>query len=156
MSNELISLLVLVLIFVIGTTMPVNMGVLGIVAAFIVGTAMGVSEDDIFAGFPGDLFVILVGVTYLFAIASGNGTVDWLIHRAVHAVGGRTAAIPWVMFLVTAALTASGAVVNGVVENNNLAENPTLLFISSFVFNLLLTVVVFFLFGGRKLLGRKV
>src|SRR5215218_821565 len=204
MSNELISILVLVAVFLIATTTGINMGVLGIVAAFIVGTAMSVSEDDIFAGFPGDLFVILVGVTYLFAIASGNGTVDWLIHRAVQAVGGRTAAIPWVMFLVTAVLTASGAVVpgavaivapialgfaiqyginpvlmglcvingataggfspisvfgsivNGVVENNDLAENSTLLFLSSFVFNLLLTVVVFFLFGGRKLLGHRV
>src|ERR687889_692455 len=164
MSNELISLLILVAVFLVATTTGVNMGVLGIVAAFGVGTALGVSEDDIFAGFPGDLFVILVGVTYLFAIASGNGTVDWLIHRAVQSVGGRTAAIPWVMFIVTAILTASGAVVpgavaiqyginpvlmglfvingataggfspisvfgsivNGVVENNNLAENPTL------------------------------
>ena len=115
MSNELISLLVLVAIFLVATTTGINMGVLGIVAAFIVGTAMSVSEDDIFAGFPGDLFVILVGVTYLFAIASGNGTVDWLIHRSVQAVGGRTAAIPWVMFLVTAILTASGAVVPGAV-----------------------------------------
>ena len=80
--------------------MPINMGVLGIVAAFgLVGTALGVSEDDIFAGFPGDLFVILVGVTYLFAIASNNGTVDWLVQAAVRAVGGRAAAIPWVMFL---------------------------------------------------------
>src|SRR5688572_32234828 len=96
MSNELISLLVLVLIFVIGTTMPVNMGVLGIVAAFVVGTAMGVSEDDIFLGFPGDLFIILVGVTYLFGIASSNGTVNWLVHASVRAVGGRVAAIPWV------------------------------------------------------------
>ena len=51
---------------------------------------MGVSEDDIFAGFPGDLFIILVGVTYLFAIATNNGTVDWLVHAAVKAVGGRT------------------------------------------------------------------
>ena len=40
MSNELISIIVLVAIFVIGTTMPINMGVLGIVAAFAVGTAM--------------------------------------------------------------------------------------------------------------------
>ena len=40
------------------------MGVLGLVAAFGVGTAMGVSEDDIFLGFPGDLFIILVGITY--------------------------------------------------------------------------------------------
>ena len=115
MSNELISILVLVAIFVIGTTMPVNMGVLGIVAAFAVGTAMGVSEDDIFLGFPGDLFIILVGVTYLFAIATSNGTVNWLIHAAVRAVGGRVAAIPWVFFLVTAVLTASGAVVPGAV-----------------------------------------
>ena len=203
MSNELISLLVLVLIFVIGTTMPVNMGVLGIVAAFAVGTAMGVSEDDIFLGFPGDLFVILVGVTYLFGMASSNGTVNWLVHASVRAVGGRVAAIPWVFFLVTAVLTASGAVVpgavaivvpialgfaltyninpvlmglmvingataggfspisvfgsivNGVVESEDLAENAMLLFVSSFVFNFVLSIIVFFLFGGRKLLGRR-
>lgn len=103
MSDELLSILVLIGIFLIGTVLSVNLGVLGIVAAFAVGTALGVSEDDIFGGFPGDLFVILVGVTYLFAIASKNGTVNWLIHAAVRAVGGRTAAIPWVMFLVTAA-----------------------------------------------------
>ena len=65
-------------------------------AAFGLGTAVGVSEDDIFAGFPGDLFVILVGVTFLFAIASNNGTVDWLVHAAVRGVRGRAAAIPWV------------------------------------------------------------
>jgi di/tricarboxylate transporter len=204
MSNELISLLVLVVIFLIGTTMPVNMGVLGIVAAFIVGTAMGVSEDDIFLGFPGDLFIILVGVTYLFGIASSNGTVNWLVHASVRAVGGRVAAIPWVFFLITAVLTASGAVVpgavaivvpiaigfaltyginpvlmglmvingataggfspisvfgsivNGVVSREDLAENATLLFVSSFVFNAVLSVVVFFLFGGRQLLRRRV
>src|SRR5215217_5804613 len=115
MSQEVTSILVLVAIFAIGTLRPINMGLLGITAAFIVGRAVGVSEDDIFAGFPGDLFVILVGVTYLFAIASGNGTVDWLIHRAVQAVGGRTVAIPCVMFLVTAVLTACGAVVPGAV-----------------------------------------
>ena len=203
MSNELISILILVAIFAVGTTLSINMGVLGIVAAFGLGTALGVSEDDIFLGFPGDLFVILVGVTYLFGIATANGTVDWLVHGAVRAVGGRVAAIPCVMFLVTAVLTASGAVVpgavaivapigigfaiqyginpvlmglfiingataggfspisvfgsivNGVVERNALAENATLLFASSFIFNTLLSVVVFFLFGGRELLGRR-
>jgi di/tricarboxylate transporter len=53
-------------------------------------------------------------------------------------------------------ISVFGSIVNGVVENNDLAENSTLLFLSSFVFNLLLTVVVFFLFGGRKLLGHRV
>ena len=54
--------------------------------------------------------IILVGVTYLFAIANNNGTVDWLVHAAVRAVGGRVALIPWVMFAITAVLTAIGAV----------------------------------------------
>jgi di/tricarboxylate transporter len=204
MSNELISILVLVGVFLIATTMGINMGVLGVVAAFGLGTALGVPEDDIFAGFPGDLFVILVGVTLLFGIASNNGTVDWLIHASVRAVKGRTIAIPWVFFLITAVLTASGAVVpgavaivapialgfaiqyginpvlmglfvingataggfspisvfgsivNGVVEREDLAENSMLLFASSFVFNLLLCFVAFFLFGGRKLIGHRV
>ena len=52
MSNELLSIIVLVAIFLVATLLPANMGVLGIVAAFAVGTALGVSEDDIFAGFP--------------------------------------------------------------------------------------------------------
>ena len=50
-------------------------------------------------------------------------------------------------------ISVFGSIVNGVV--NDLAENATLLFGSSFVFNLLLSVVVFFLFGGRELLGRR-
>jgi di/tricarboxylate transporter len=204
MSTELTSILILIVVFLIATTRGINMGVLGIVAAFGLGTALDVSEDDIFASFPGDLFVILVGVTYLFGIASINGTVDWVIHAAVRAVRGRTAAIPWVFFLITAVLTATGAVVpgavaivapigigfalqyginpllvglmiingataggfspisvfgsivNGVVERNDLAENALLLFLSSFVFNLILSIVVFFLFGGRKLLHHRV
>jgi len=51
-----------------------------------------------------------VGITYLFAIAQNNGTVDWLVHKAVWLVRGRIAAIPWVMFTVAAVLTAVGAV----------------------------------------------
>jgi di/tricarboxylate transporter len=204
MSQEVTSILVLVAIFAIGTLRPINMGLLGITAAFIVGSAVGVSEDDIFAGFPGDLFIILVGVTYLFAIANNNGTVDWLVHAAVKAVRGRVALIPWVMFGITAVLTAVGSVVpaavaivapialgfavrykinpvlmgllvvngataggfspisifgsivNGVVERNDLAGNPTLLFFSSLIFNTLLSVVVFFIFGGRDLMNRRV
>src|SRR3954465_11139612 len=201
MSSELISILILVAIFAVGTLTSVNMGVLGIVAAFGLGTALGVSEDDIFAGFPGDLFVILVGVTYLFAIASNNGTVDWLVQAAVRAVGGRAAAIPWVIFGVTAVLTAAGAVVRGavaivapialgfavrysinpvlmglfvingataggfspisvfgvitntVVADNHLPGSPMFLWLASIVINVLLSIAVFFLFGGRTLLG---
>ncbi|MFJ2217116.1 SLC13 family permease [Streptomyces sp. NPDC101062] len=111
MSAELISILVLVVVFVIATTRSINMGALAFAAAFGVGELVaGLDAKGIFAGFPGDLFVVLVGVTYLFAIARANGTTDWLVHAAIRLVRGRIALIPWVMFAITALLTAIGAV----------------------------------------------
>jgi di/tricarboxylate transporter len=53
-------------------------------------------------------------------------------------------------------ISVFGSIVNGVVERNDLTGNPTLLFFSSLVFNFLLTVIAFFLFGGRDLLQRRV
>ncbi|MGB3360399.1 MAG: SLC13 family permease [Rhodococcus qingshengii] len=110
MAN-VIALSVLVLVFVISTVRSVNMGALALVAAFVVGTLVfTVDTSEILDGFPASLFVILVGVTYLFALARNNGTVDWIIHAAVRAVRGRVALVPWAMFAVCAAVTAMGAV----------------------------------------------
>ncbi|KAA2212688.1 SLC13 family permease [Teichococcus oryzae] len=111
MSPSLASILGLVVMFIVGTALPINMGALAFALAFLVGTVfVGMTANNILAGFPGDLFVTLVGITYLFAIAQKNGTIDLLVHWAVRAVGGRVAAIPWVMFGVAAVLTAVGAV----------------------------------------------
>src|SRR5687767_8356212 len=116
MSPELVSIYALGAMFVVATVLPINMGVLAFVGAFLVGTLVaGQSTKDIIAGFPGGLFLTLVGITYLFAIAQNNGTIDWLVQMAVRAVRGRVAAIPWIMFLVAAILTGVGAVSPGAV-----------------------------------------
>jgi Na+/H+ antiporter NhaD/arsenite permease-like protein len=209
MSIHVISILVLVIAFVIATMFPINLGAIALVAAFVIGSfVLEGSPDDIadgiFAGFPGSLFVTLVGVTFLFAIARANGTVDWLVHRSVQGVRGRIWLVPWIMFVVTALLTAFGSVVpaavaiiapiglslavrhrinpvlmglsiingataggfsplsifgsitNGVVAEAGLPGSPGFLFLGSFVFNVVLNVVMFFLFGGRQLIGRVV
>lgn len=110
MPLELIPILALVAMFAAATLLPINMGTSGFVAAFLVGTlAVGMNTDDIIAGFPSDLFLTLVGVTYLFAIAQNNGTVDLMVRGALHLVRGRVAFIPWVMFGITGILTALGA-----------------------------------------------
>ncbi|MGH3366851.1 MAG: SLC13 family permease, partial [Nocardioidaceae bacterium] len=116
MSVEVVSALVLVAIFLIATTMGIHMGVLAIVAAFIMGVFVwGMEADDVAAMFPGDLFIVLAGVTFLFAIAKANGTVDWLVHAAVRSVRGRIVYIPWIFFGITGLLTAVGCVVPGAV-----------------------------------------
>lgn len=111
MSSHVISICVLALMFVVATALPINMGVIAFVGAFLVGTLVaGMQAKAIMAGFPAELFLTLVGITFLFAQAQNNGTIDWLVRLAVRAVGGRIAAIPWVMFFITALLTSVGAV----------------------------------------------
>ena len=111
MSAHWISICALVGMFVLATALPINMGVIAFVGAFLVGTLVaGMNAKAIIGGFPADLFLTLVGITYLFALAQNNGTIDWLVKLAVRAVRGRIAAIPWIMFFIAALLTAVGAV----------------------------------------------
>lgn len=111
MSEQLLSIFALLAIFLIGTLRAVNLGALALVASFAIGAAvLGMKTPDVLAGFPAELFVILVGVTYLFAIARNNGTVEYLVQAAVRLVGGRVAAIPWVMFTISCVLVSLGAV----------------------------------------------
>jgi di/tricarboxylate transporter len=111
MGPEWVAIIALVALFVIGTVLPINMGALAYVAAWLVGMySLNLDEKEILAGVSGDLILTLIGVTYLFAIARNNGTVDLIVQAAVRGVGGRVALIPWVMFAVTAVLTGIGAV----------------------------------------------
>ena len=116
MSPEVLSILALCVMFVVATILPINMGVLAFVGAFLVGTLVaGKTTSDIIAGFPGGLFLTLVGITYLFALAQNNGTIDWLVQLAVRAVRGRIAAIPWIMFADLGGVDSVGAVSPGAV-----------------------------------------
>ncbi len=110
MGPEWVAIIALVALFAVGTLLPINMGALAYVAAWLVGMySLGLDEKEILGGISADLVLTLIGVTYLFAIARQNGTVDLIVRKAVASVGGRVALIPWVMFGVTAVITSIGA-----------------------------------------------
>lgn len=110
MSIHVIGVVSLVLVFIIGTLRPVNIGALSLIATFLVGTLVAnETADELLSGFPPDLFVLLVGVTYLFGLASVNGTLEWLIDRAMGLLGDRRALVPWLIFLFSAVPTLAGA-----------------------------------------------
>jgi di/tricarboxylate transporter len=75
-----------------------------------VGTfAVGESPREMYSGFPVDLLVLLVGVTYLFGIATRNGTVERIIEGAARLTGNRRSAIPWAVFIVASLPAMAGA-----------------------------------------------
>lgn len=110
MSIHVLSLVVLVAMFILASFLPLNLGVLALAAAFGIGSGFGgLDEDGVMAGFPGDLFVLIIGVTYLFALAQENGTLQRIIDLSLRMVGHRAAAIPWLMFVLAAFVAAAGA-----------------------------------------------
>lgn len=110
MTPEIVGIAGLVLVFALSMWRGVNMGAIALVAAFALGTLyFGVDAADVAAGFPGNLLVTLVGVTFFFGLARANGTVQHVVDSAVRLVRGRRALIPWVFFLLAALITGSGA-----------------------------------------------
>jgi Na+/H+ antiporter NhaD/arsenite permease-like protein len=100
----------LILVFLIGALRPINLGALALVMTYLVSAIFareGVKE--IYSGFPVDLLVLLVGVTYLFAIAESNGAVWQVVAGAARLVKGRRALLPWAIFVVAALPSMAGA-----------------------------------------------
>lgn len=110
MSLELIGTIGLAAIFGLSMWRNINMGLIALVGAFIVGTVfLGLEPGEISGNFPGGLLVTLVGVTLFFGFAHSNGTVTNVVDWSARLTGGKSWALPWVFFALAALITGSGA-----------------------------------------------
>ncbi len=109
MSLAWISLLALLLVIIVSCFSKLNVGVLALVAAWIIGVYLGgMKLDTVLAGFPVPLFITLSGMTLLFAQAQNNQTLDKLAHQAVRICRGNAGLIPILFFAVAAGLASIG------------------------------------------------
>lgn len=116
MAAQVIALALFVLVFAVATLRKVHLGVIMFASAAGVGIWLAnMPLKDVISGFPVSILVLLVGVTYFFAIAQVNGTVDQIIERAVLRVGDRAALLPFVFFALTAGISAMGSPLAGLV-----------------------------------------
>lgn len=116
MLVQIIALLIFIALFAIGAIRGVQIGVLMLVGA--AGTGLFLTDmtvDDIIAEFPLSIMILLAGVTYFFAIAQENGTVDKIIDWALEKVGSSAVLLPAVFFIITACIAAMGAPLAGLV-----------------------------------------
>lgn len=109
MTFAVASVAALVLAVVVSCVSRLNVGVLAVALAWIVGVYIGgIPVNTVMAGFPSALFLTLTGVTLLFALAQSNGTLDRLTHHAVRVCRGNRGTIPVMFFVLGAALASMG------------------------------------------------
>lgn len=110
MNVALVSLLALLAVIVVSCFTPINIGVLSVALAFLIGHFLGgLPVKTLVAGFPASLFLTLAGITLLFAQARVNGTLDNVAAHAVRLARGNAGLIPIVFFVLAAALATIGA-----------------------------------------------
>lgn len=109
MTPALTSLLALLVTIVVSMVSRVNVGLVAIPLAFLVGTLVaGLAPGAVAAGFPSTLFLTLAGVTLLFACAESNGTSTALAHRAVTLARGERRLLPALFFVIAGAVSSIG------------------------------------------------
>lgn len=103
---------ILALVILVGISCvneDLNVGFLGIAFGIIVGGVFGgTPATKIMNAFPLSLFMILVGVTFLFGMAQTNGTMEKLTAYSIRVCKGNTALIPIIIFLLSDFLTTIG------------------------------------------------
>ena len=86
-----------------------HVGFLSVGFAIIVGGLWGgMTGARVMGLFPTGLFMILVGVTFLFGMAQTNGTMEKLTAYSVRICKGNTAIVPLIIFALTTFVTTIG------------------------------------------------
>ena len=104
----LLSLLFLLLAIFLGFVRKMNTGLLCIAFALVLGRMSGVSDAVIMKGFNSSLFIMLLGVTYLFSMAQINGSLDLLAQKVIALAGRRVYLIPVIISVFSIVLAALG------------------------------------------------
>lgn len=104
-----LSLLAILLAVVIGFWRDLNVGILAMGLAFLLGSfGAGLTPIQIIAFWPTKLFVTLIGVSLLFSMARCNKTLDRVAALSIAAAQGNGPLIPWIFFFLAAGFAAIG------------------------------------------------
>lgn len=108
MSLALISLLVLIAVIIIGFLKKSNVGLIAILAVVIFGSVIGFEDKAIIAGFSANLFIMLLGVSFLCAVGISNGSLELLAQKILKLSGGHIIVAPFLIYIIGFGIAAIG------------------------------------------------
>lgn len=112
MENDfpaIISIVFLVAAIALGFIKGMNTGVVAMSFALIASVVCGISDKELRAGFPTNMFLILFGTMFLFAVAQKTGVIHLVARKVIAAVGNKSWLLPWAIFFLTLIVSGIGA-----------------------------------------------
>ena len=99
----------LLVVMAVSLTSRINVGILAVVLAWIVGVSLAkMKPTAVLEVFPSALFLTLLGVTLLFGAAEKNGTLKAITQKLVATCRGVPALMPIAFFLLASVVSAMG------------------------------------------------
>ena len=97
-----ISLIVLLAVFVISAFKknPIQIGILGFAAAFVIGRLAGIADTKIMSFFPSSLFIQIFCVLFFFSIPQANGAINLLAQKLVARFKCGRRLMPFVLYVI--------------------------------------------------------
>lgn len=112
MSTTTIAILcisALVVSIVVGSVKKVNIGILSLIFAYIIGCVlMGKPASTVTTLFPVKIMMYILTVAYFYGFAIMNGTMQALGDRIIHLFRNHAALLPWGIFLGAVIVGAAG------------------------------------------------
>lgn len=108
MSMSFVALLFLFGAIALGFVKKSNVGLISLGAVLILGKLGNLPLKKMYAGFPGKLFLTLLGTMFFFALLQENGTLDKASKKLTRLCGTKVFLVPIVVYLVSFVLSAIG------------------------------------------------
>ncbi|MDF3000085.1 MAG: hypothetical protein K0Q48_204 [Bacillota bacterium] len=104
------TIVALVVSFSLGAIFSINIGLLSIVTGYIACVLLGDGTGDtLIASIPQEFIVLIVGILFLFAIATKNGTIEKLCNKLLKLVKGNRILMPFAFAFTGFFLSGVGA-----------------------------------------------
>lgn len=108
MSLSFVALLFLVGAIVVGFVKKLNVGFISLGLAIVLAKIGNLPIKKVYGGFPGKLFLTLLGTMFFFALLQENGTLDKASKKLTRLCGKKVFLVPWVIYIVSYILSAIG------------------------------------------------
>lgn len=108
MSMSFVALVFLFGAIALGFVKKSNVGLISLGAVLVLGKLGNLPVKKLYGGFPGKLFLTLLGTMFFFALLQENGTLDKASKKLTRLCGTKVFLVPIVIYLVSFILSAIG------------------------------------------------